>query len=214
MSAILMTLNRVKAQVRGLVDLVATRFRASSSPRVTVVINTYNRAKSLERTLEGLRNQTYPKFEVIVVNGPSTDNTDVLLERTARDIKVAACPEANIGLSRNIGVDIAAGKIIAFVDDDAVPSNDWLEKLVTAYRVPLVMAAGGYVKHDDGLLWGPCACSRFGDPLIAADPPASRYLGKKANPFLYLAGCNMSFRRTALMEAGGFNENLTYPMRM
>ena len=43
--------------------------------RVSVVINTYNRAASLRHTLDALRHQTYPEFEVVVVNGPSTDDT-------------------------------------------------------------------------------------------------------------------------------------------
>ena len=177
---------------------------------MTVIISTCNRAKSLERALEALRHQAYPRFEVVVVNGPSTDDTDALLKRNGRDIKAAVCPEANLGRSRNIGVDIAAGEIIAFVDDDAVPPSGWLERLVCAYRDPLVMAAGGYVIHQNGFTWGITTCSRSGDVVHNADPPASRYLGKGADPFLFLPGCNMSFRRTAIIRAGGFNEDLAY----
>jgi glycosyltransferase involved in cell wall biosynthesis len=44
-------------------------------PSVSVVVNTYNRAASLHQTLQAMRRQNYSNFEVIVVNGPSTDET-------------------------------------------------------------------------------------------------------------------------------------------
>ena len=138
------------------------------------------------------------------------DDTDALLQRQAGHIKLATCPEANIARSRNIGIDNAAGEIIAFIDDDAIPSSDWLERLVGAYRDPAVKAAGGGVAHDTGGNWGPMTCSRCGGVTHSPKPPASRYLGKGADPFLYLTGCNMSFRRVALVSVGGFNEYLTY----
>lgn len=54
------------------------------TPRVSVVINTYNRAHRILATLEGLDRQTYPNFEVIVVNGPSTDGTASSYKRASR----------------------------------------------------------------------------------------------------------------------------------
>ena len=51
----------------------------SAVPRISVVINTFNRADSLRQTLDGLTLLDYPEFEVVVVNGPSTDATDVVL---------------------------------------------------------------------------------------------------------------------------------------
>ena len=98
-----MKLDSLKAQAGHILDLLAAKFTKSRSPRVTVVINTYNRADSLGRTLEALRSQTYPLFEVVVVNGPSTDNTDFVLERYARDIKVGVCREANLSHSQHRG---------------------------------------------------------------------------------------------------------------
>ena len=53
-------------------------------------------------------------------------------------------------------------------------------------------------------------CSRRGDVTHNSQPPASRYLGEGADPFLYVSGSNMSFRRGALVSVGGFNEYLTY----
>ena len=58
--------------------------------------------------------------------------------------------------------------------------------------------------------WRICTCTRSGEVSTDAPPPADRYLGKGADPFLYLAGCNMSFRRSVLVAIGGFNELFAY----
>ena len=71
--------------------------------RVSVVINTYNRGPSLRRTLDSFRYLNHDAFEVIVVNGPSTDDTDAVLEEYRGRIKIGRCPEVNISKSRNAG---------------------------------------------------------------------------------------------------------------
>ena len=88
--------------------------------RVSVVINTYNRGPSLRHTLHALRYQTHDAFEVIAVNGPSTDDTLAVLAEFP-DVRVAHCPEVHLCKSRNVGVAEAAGDLVAFIDDDALP---------------------------------------------------------------------------------------------
>src|SRR4051794_12699915 len=100
---------------------------------ISVVINTYNRAESLRVTLEALRRQTHDDFEVVIVNGPSTDGTDELLAAYGDAVRVVACPEAHLAKSRNLGIDAAAGEVVAFIDDDGVPEPRWLEDLAAAY---------------------------------------------------------------------------------
>ena len=186
--------------------------RISRKVSVSVVINTCNRAATLSKTLEAFRRQTYSEFEVVVVNGPSTDATDALLKQYAPDIKIACCRDRKLGISRNIGINIAAGDIVAFIDDDAVPEVTWLEKLAVVYTDPLVGAVGGYVFDipTGRILWRICTCSRTGEVSTDAVPPPETYLGTGADPFLYLAGCNMSFRRSTLLAIGGFNESILY----
>jgi glycosyl transferase family 2 len=70
---------------------VAARRRGSSSgaPTISVVITTLNRCDYLERTLLALREQTYEKFEVIVVNGPSHDGTEQMLSSFRDQVHMA-----------------------------------------------------------------------------------------------------------------------------
>jgi len=179
---------------------------------VSVVINTLNRRDHLRRTLLALRNQTYPRFEVIVVNGPSTDCSAEMLRAFDGRARLATCAEACLGISRNIGAAMAAGEIVAFTDDDAIPEPDWLDLIVAAFNESDIAAAGGPVFDVplDRVEWKLCTCDRLGVPTTDSAAPIAQYLGRGANPFAYLAGCNMSFRRSALQAVGGFNSLLAY----
>lgn len=177
--------------------------------RMSVVINTLNRRASLERTLESLRYLRYPNFEVICVNGPSNDGTDELLEQWRGKIKIAKCLEANLSVSRNIGIRHAAGDIVCFLDDDAVPEPSWLSALTLAYEDPSVAAAGGYIRDHTGTAYQAkhLVCDRYADsftydPKLHSSVPHLFYTA--------LTGTNCSFRRDALTAIGGFDEIYAY----
>jgi GT2 family glycosyltransferase len=188
----------------------SSMWRTQGEITMSVVVCTLNRCANLRQALEGLARQTFRRFEVIVVNGPSSDGTAELL--SGYPVRVGTCSEAHIPRSRNVGIRMAAGDVFAFLDDDAVPEPDWLEQLASAYEDPTVAAAGGPVfdvplGHVE---WAMCTCTREGAVNVHSEPPAERYLGRGADPFLYLPACNMSVRRSALRRAGGFNPELPY----
>ena len=93
-----------------------------------------------------------------------------------------------------------------------MPEPDWLEQLAGAYEDPTVAAAGGPVFDVPlgRIEWEILTCTREGAANFHSEPPAERYLGRGADPFLYLAGNNMSVRRSALRRAGAFNPELPY----
>src|SRR4051794_24883760 len=95
-------------------------------PRFSVVICTDGRVTALRNTLDCLRLVDYPSFEVCVVYGPTPDGTRELLETYRGKIKVAACPERNLSMSRNIGIALSSGEIVAFIDDDGLAEPEWL----------------------------------------------------------------------------------------
>ncbi len=181
--------------------------RALPNPRVSVAISTLDRRDSLERTLIALRELTYPSFEVVVVDGPSTDGTAELLAGFEGQIRVGRCDVASLGASRNIAIAMAAGDLIAFLDDDAIPPPDWLEQLVLPFRDPTVAAAGGPVFDVplDRVDWKLCTCTRLGAPIVDSPGAIEDYAGAGADPFAYFAGCNMMIRRSALRSIHGFN---------
>ena len=87
----------------------------------SVVIPAFNRAHSLKRCIESVLNQTEQRFEIIVVDDGSTDNTKAVID-TIADSRVRYIYKVNGGGSkaRNTGIDIAEGQFIAFLDSDDI----------------------------------------------------------------------------------------------
>ncbi|MEO1277314.1 MAG: glycosyltransferase family 2 protein, partial [Pseudomonadota bacterium] len=184
-----------------------------SSPSFSVVVNTYNRGAHLEHTLRGLTALDYPSFEIVVVNGPSTDDTAERLEAWRNRVKLADCPEPNLSMSRNAGIAAAAGDIVAFIDDDAVPHPAWLTALARTYADPRTGGAGGFTIDHKGARWQVCktVCDRFGNAHHVSRFFDTGPLNRPGSP-LYpsLLGTNSSFRRSALLEIGGFDHAFAY----
>lgn len=182
--------------------------------RVSVVINTYNRMHTLPTTLSSLRGLRYPDLEVVVVDGPSTDGTLDYLEREWRGkVKICRCAEANLSKSRNVGIQNASGDIVCFTDDDAVPEPDWLDEIVKGYTDPEVGAVGGWVRNHTGVDYQTkyiiSSRDSTSEVLVedAAKVPAAQ---PNAETFPGMIGVNSSFRRSALVAVGGFDETYAY----
>lgn len=186
----------------------------TSAATVSVVINTLNRADVLERALQSLDWVAYrPGFEVVVVNGPSTDGTAEILERWGDRIKVGRCDQPNLSTSRNIGIAMAAGDIVAFMDDDAVAEPEWLEQLAAPFANEEVAISGGHTYDHTGVTfqyrYG--TIDRLGadaDPLQEWDPVRLAY--PLTSRFPYPIGTNSAFRRSTLVAIGGFDEEYEY----
>ncbi len=179
--------------------------------KVSIVISTLNRADGLRDTLQSLRLQRYEDFEVVVVNGPSTDHTEAQLDELNMRIKRRRCSEANLSKSRNIGIRAAAGDVIAFLDDDALPEPDWLEEIVPHFSDSAVGGVGGIVFDNSGvsLQYMFSAANRFGGTAFADTPFDDRSFPGSWE-FPYLQGTNAVFRRSALAEIGLFDEQYEY----
>ena len=180
-------------------------------PPVSVVINTYNRGPHLERCLRGLQRQTYANFEVVVVNGPSTDNTQEILKKFEGKIRGVQTVSRVLSVSRNEGIAASRGELVAFTDDDALPQPDWLTNLVPAFDDPMVGGAGGlvyrmnngYIEFRNGII------DRLG--MVKWDNPRPGKHWNWEGGFLNtVSGNNCIFRRSALEKIGGFDERIEY----
>ncbi len=182
-------------------------------PSFSIIINTLNRGASLDATLRSFCWLRYDgDFEVIVVNGPSTDDSDAVIARWGNEIRAARCPVANLSVSRNIGIAMASGELIAFIDDDAIPEPEWLEQLAASYENPEVGAVGGWVfdhtGYDFQYKYG--LVDRFGSADLSPTKASPHLSFPKSESFPHLLGANSSFRRQALLEIGGFDEEYEY----
>ncbi len=178
----------------------------------SLIINTIDRAASLRTLLNALEQQSYPHFEVIVVVGPTHDDTLEMLAEFGPRVRVLHCPSANLSQSRNIGLRAARGEIVAYIDDDAIPCYHWLAQLNQLFANPHLAGTGGKVyrinaetpliQHHLGIASG------LAEQL---DARASWLDGIVPNGLSYqwvarMMGTNMAYRRRDLLEVGGFDE--------
>lgn len=110
-------------------------------PQISIVVPAYKAEKTVGKTLESIRNQTYTNWEAILVNDCSPDGTLTLLESAAaadgRFRVVTNEKNSGVSYSRNRGVQLARGEWIAFLDSDDYWTEDKLEKqLALAEKYP------------------------------------------------------------------------------
>ena len=165
------------------------------SPRISVVVCTYNGGTVIRDCLEGLRKLDYPNFEVIVVNDGSTDNTAAVLGEY--DFRVITTENRGLGSARNTGMEAATGEIVAYLDDDAYPDPHWLTYLAATFRSTKHAAVGGPNIAPPGDGWiAECVANAPGNPahILVSDQEAE-----------HIPGCNMAVRKACLQAVGGFD---------
>ena len=105
---------------------------------ISIVICTHERHVSIQKTIASLCQLNYPDFEVIVVDSSETDLTvdslELMKNSCSFPLQIIRSKQRNISISRNIGIDRAAGEFIFFIDDDAIPPADWIDKLLAIYE--------------------------------------------------------------------------------
>lgn len=123
------------------------------SPKVSVIVTTYNRANIVVETIDSILNQTFRDFELIIVDNESTDDTEKVV-KAYTDGRIRYFKNGNNGIiavNRNYGINRARGDYIAFCDDDDLWMPDKLEKQVTELerdrRIGLICANG--INFDD-----------------------------------------------------------------
>jgi glycosyltransferase involved in cell wall biosynthesis len=176
-----------------------------SSPQVSVVIPTYNRAAVLGRAIKSVLAQTFPDLECIVVDDGSTDWT-VALVGGFQDprLRLLRLP-LNRGAShaRNVGIQAARGELLAFLDSDDEWLPQMLERLVIRLREPWdSRATVAYCRCmvQDALTERMCR-----RPRVAYGGDVFRYLLGGWHPTTLSV---FLVKRTSMLEVGGFDESL------
>lgn len=118
--------------------------------RFSIVIPARNEADYLDRTLAGLGRQDFPgRFEVIVVDNGSTDETAAIAER--RGVQVIHEERRGVCQAREAGTRAAGGEIVISTDADTCHPVDWLSRIDRAYRAdPKLVAYGGGCRFTAG----------------------------------------------------------------
>lgn len=186
----------------------ASRVTLEGAPLVSVVIPTYNRRGYLEGAVRSVLSQTYLNLEVIVVDDGSTDSTRAYVAQIA-DSRVCAIWREHCGHPsqvRNAGVHEARGDYVAFLDSDDL----WLPD-----KLRIQMAG---LASDPACRWSYTGLMRIGEAGEPLDDPAVAKWAPYAGPALeglvtlraVVATSAVVVERRLLLEAGGFDEQLSY----
>lgn len=173
---------------------------------ISVVVSTYavDRLNYVLDCVESLRTQTLSPLEIILVLDPYPFLREFYDSHVPNSVRIVVSDEYGLSNARNAGVINARGKIVAFIDDDAIANHTWLENLAKNYDDLNVVGAGGLaipIWESGRPKWFPeeldwiVGCSYKGLPesKIAVRNPI---------------GCNMSFRKDVFDKVGYFTPNI------
>jgi GT2 family glycosyltransferase len=167
-----------------------------------VVLSTHDLARwaELVKVVEALEGQTRRPDELVVVVDHNPELLDRARARLSGALVVPNDQVRGLGGARNTGIVRSTASIVAFVDDDAIPQRDWLERLLDGYDDPAVAGVGGAIEPR----WEPARPAWF--PTEFDWVVGCSYVGlpQEMSFVRNLIGCNMSFRRDVLERAGGF----------
>lgn len=166
-------------------------------PVISIMIPTLNSEKTIERCIKSITSQSYSreKYEIIVVDGVSKDNSVKLAEKAGADSVIIE--NCTLGRSRNIGAKKARGKYFAFLDSDCEVKDGWLDniekELATkdAITGPLLNGTKGLIAWAEYFL----KFSEFNEY-------------KKESEIEFLMGANQACRKEVYELTGGFSEQL------
>ena len=173
------------------------------SPSISIIVITCNEEKNIRECLASLAALDAPAdpAEVIVVDA-STDATPRILQEY-QTVKIFRS-DKGFSQQKNAGLNRAAFDIVAFTDADCVIPRDWLRVIDGAFRDGRIAAIGGNA-------YPPPGTGGFGLWTACVGHPAGGAVGFDANVtrsdrgISFVPGCNSAFRKSALLDVGGFD---------
>ena len=179
---------------------------------VSVVVVSRGRPGLLQTCLKAISQLRYDNFELVVVADKS-GIAAVKASDLANLAKTVLFEEPNVSIARNLGIAQAAGELVAFIDDDAVPEPGWLHHLAAVFADQDIAAAGGYVRGRNGISYQ--YSGQIVDALGASTPlrhsgDAPTVIEGRPGQTLKTIGTNSAFRRDVFVKLGGFNPAFGY----
>ncbi len=172
----------------------------------SVIIPLYNKEKSISSTIESVLDQTYPNFELIIINDGSTDNSlKVVQSFNDPRIRISDKPNGGVSSARNLGIEVSQHQFIVFLDADDL----WLPYCLEEFCRLIIEFPGAEV-----------FCTNYnmtGKNLKGSDSrhcvedyyyTSAFYMAKWSIPIM-ITGC-VSVRRDLFKEVGYFDQNITH----
>lgn len=171
------------------------------NPKISVILPIRNEESKIGQCLDAIFGQTILPYEVIVIDGHSTDNTEKIAKKYPirfyyedYHTRSGAC---------QIGIMKSNGDLIAFTDADCIPQKDWLENLEKGFDEGIVGVGGGIKNVGEGL-WERSINLAMSTFIGSANSVQGRFF--KSKRFVKsISGCNSMYHRNDLLDVGGFN---------
>lgn len=177
-------------------------------PKFSIVIPTYNTEIVLDECLNALCHQSQKEasFEVIVVNDGGNNKASAIVNRYKNKLSLRYFYQNNNGpaAARNLGIRMAEGEIILFLDDDSLPTSNWFESTVNAWnKYPHYDGIGGYTTYDMAENIYCRVNSHFFNWYLR------QYTDDQQHPFLVT--CNAGYKKSMLNRVNNFDETFKKP---
>ncbi len=183
----------------------------SAGPIVaTVVVCTHNRVDFLAPLVTAVRNERIDhRFELVIVDSASSDATPAVAAALATGdeprVRWERLDRPGLCGARNRGLEVAAGGVVVFLDDDAIPHPGWLAAIAQPFAEPEVGAVGGPVSLRFPQTPPPWLTEPLRGYLTAYDlGPTATEIEYTVGMQQFPRGANMAVRRTAARDVGGF----------
>jgi len=170
--------------------------------RISIYIPAHNAAEYLPRCIEALLKQTTAPDEILVIDDGSKDNTAEIAKRYQQVTLLRHGSNLGLGAARNTALRKARNEIVASLDADCVADPAWLERLALNMSDERIAGAGGRLVEG--------VRESAADRWRCAHMLQEWGIQRLENP-LFLFGCNNVFRKSALLDAGGYDEGAPGP---
>ena len=182
---------------------------------ISVVIPAYNEENNITACLNSLvKQKTKKKFEVIVVDNASTDNTVSVVKKFNKKLNLIVVSEKykGRGAARAKGFSVASGDIILSTDSDTVVPSNWVDYLSTKLELLAEETKKKKTRQRVVGLTGPCKVndsSPFKNTVLSIGQPISMHIYRLIMGHYFFSGFNFAITKKAYFQAGGFGKKIS-----
>lgn len=173
------------------------------SPRISIIIPTYNRKEQLRNCLDSICKQNLPEgfFEIIVVDDGSTDDTEKFI-KSYKSLEIKYLRQNNKGAAsaRNTGIIYSVGEYVCFIDSDIILEKNCIKYLYST--TDKIVGASIFYKSVPEKIW----CAGVNINLITAIPHGNNIIPTKIYNVDYIPSCVLFTKREIFDKVGFFDE--------
>jgi glycosyltransferase involved in cell wall biosynthesis len=178
-----------------------------SKAKASIIIPAHNEERYIKNTLQAAVNQDFPgDFEIIMVDNASTDNT-LKVASSFKTVKIVCEGRKGVQFARERGRREAKGEVLAYLDADSLPPEDWLKKGLAHFSQPDVVGVSGLYDYYDSQLFFRFLSLHFQKILFRAAHFVVQDILHKGGVML---GGNSFIRASAMERIGGFNTSIVF----